>query len=211
MSSVKIVYFPARGRAELARLVLAAAGQDWEEEVVTGETMPALKESGRLPFGQVPLLEDGNVTVSQSMAMARYLARKHDLYGDLVQGAVADQIIDGNNDLLAKFIPHVFGPNASKEGVGNFVRDILPGFLQAFSKLLQSNKDGKEWAAGNSFSFADIALFAITESMLFDQEWVKKEDYPLLAAHYERVKAVNNIASYLASSKRHPARKIEAA
>jgi hypothetical protein len=42
------------------------------------------------------------------MTIARYLARKYDLYGDLKSGAIADLIIDGNADLIAKLIPAAF-------------------------------------------------------------------------------------------------------
>ena len=51
---------------------------------------------------QVPLYEEGDLRIVQSIAIARYLARKHDVYGNLEQGAVADQIIDGYGDLLGK-------------------------------------------------------------------------------------------------------------
>jgi hypothetical protein len=36
------------------------------------------------------------------MAITRYLARKHNIYGDLKQGAVADMIIDGLSDFWNK-------------------------------------------------------------------------------------------------------------
>lgn len=36
----------------------------------------------KTPFGQLPLLEDGDFKMAQSMAIARYLARKHKLDGE---------------------------------------------------------------------------------------------------------------------------------
>ena len=108
MSKPKIVYFQTRGRAEVARMVMAAAGVDWDEEYVTGETMPQWKESGRLAYSQVPLLVDGDLELVQSGAISRYLARKYDLYGDLQQGTVAEMLMDGWTDLLGKVIPLIF-------------------------------------------------------------------------------------------------------
>merc|ERR1712063_100839 len=86
--------------------VMAAAGQEWTETAVSGETMPEWKESGKLAFGQVPLLQDGDFNIVQSNAIARYLARRFNLYGDEKQGAIADMIVDGHNDLLANSFQH---------------------------------------------------------------------------------------------------------
>ena len=44
---VKLVYFPVRGRGELLRLLLHAAGVDYEEEAVTFEEWPARKPCAR--------------------------------------------------------------------------------------------------------------------------------------------------------------------
>ena len=43
------------------------------------------------------------------------------------------------------------------------------------------------------------------------QGWLKAEDYPLLEAHYQRVKALPNISKYISSSSRYPARQLEKA
>ena len=47
MPSYKIVYFNARGAAEISRLVLAAAGAEYEDERVEREDWPS-KKPGKL-------------------------------------------------------------------------------------------------------------------------------------------------------------------
>lgn len=42
---VKLVYFPLRARGELIRVILAAGGIAYEEELVTFEQWPAKKPS----------------------------------------------------------------------------------------------------------------------------------------------------------------------
>lgn len=41
----KLVYFPVRGRAEFLRYLLAQAGVDYEEQTVSFEEWPTLKQS----------------------------------------------------------------------------------------------------------------------------------------------------------------------
>lgn len=208
MAPAKITYFPTRGRAELARLVLATAGVEWVEETVTAETLPALKESGKLAFGQVPLYEDDDVSLVQSMTIARYLARKHGLYGDLQQGAIADMILDGYGDLVNKLVPNLY-PQPNWENLRKIKAEVAPVFAKQFEAVLAQNNGGAEFVAGDSFSFADLALFYITEALLFDFNLVNAADFPLLEAHYNTVKAHENLAKFLESDKRFPPRKLE--
>ena len=71
MVHFKLVYFNFRGRAEVARYVLAAAGQEYEDLRFEREDWP--KHKLNAPLGQVPYLEvnDGSNTfvLSQSVAI----------------------------------------------------------------------------------------------------------------------------------------------
>ena len=116
MSKIKLTHYNARGRAETIRLVLAYAGQQYEDKRIAPgrnrcvetniiyqvltitEDMPSLKPS--LPFGQLPVLEVDGVTIGQSMAIARYLANEHGLAGssNMVKAQV-DEVVDVMNDL----------------------------------------------------------------------------------------------------------------
>ena len=60
--------------------------------------MPALKPS--LPFGQLPVLEVDEVTIGQSMAIARYLANEYGIAGtsNMVKAQV-DEVVDVINDV----------------------------------------------------------------------------------------------------------------
>jgi hypothetical protein len=73
MVHYKLAYFNLRGRAELARYIFAAAGQEFEDYRIEKENWPA--EKPKAPFGALPYLEvhDGsNVFVlPQSCAIGR--------------------------------------------------------------------------------------------------------------------------------------------
>ena len=45
MGKIKLIYFNARGRAELSRLILAQAGVEFEDLRITKEEWPAMKPS----------------------------------------------------------------------------------------------------------------------------------------------------------------------
>ena len=47
MSSIKIIYFNTRGRAELSKLIAAAGGLEFEDVRVEGADWPKLKHSKR--------------------------------------------------------------------------------------------------------------------------------------------------------------------
>merc|ERR1711941_13624 len=206
MSVPKITYFAARGRAELARVVLATAGVEWEEEHLNPESLAALKETGKLAFGQVPLYEDGDVTLVQSMTIVRYIARKYNLYGDLKQGAIADLVLDGWGDVLAKFIPLVY-PTKNEEGLAAFVKDVAPAKVADFERIAVKYAEGG-LIGGESPVLADLALFLVAEGVIDDLEWVKAEDVPALQALKEKVASNPNLAAYISSEKRFPARKL---
>eukprot|EP01094_Clydonella_sp_ATCC50884_P023403 TRINITY_DN559_c0_g1_i1.p1 TRINITY_DN559_c0_g1~~TRINITY_DN559_c0_g1_i1.p1 ORF type:complete len:210 (-),score=93.68 TRINITY_DN559_c0_g1_i1:177-806(-) len=201
-----ITYFAARGRAELARVVLASAGVQWEEVHLNPETLGELKKTDKLAFGQVPLYEDGDVTLVQSMAIARYAARKHGLMGDAKQAAYADMVIDGWNDVVNKIVPLLY-PTKKEEEYQAFVNDVAPGKVADFERLVAKVLPDGGLVGGDKPVLADLALFLIAEGMVDDMEWVKKEDVPNLYALKERVAATENLAAYIASDRRHPARK----
>ena len=54
---MKFYYFDAYGRGESVRMILWKAGVQFEDIRVTGPTWHELRDSGRLRFGQMPMLE----------------------------------------------------------------------------------------------------------------------------------------------------------
>ena len=79
MSSYTLNYFNGRGRAELTRLIFAAAGAKFTDKRIEFADWPALKEKS--PLGQMPYLEVDDHKLPQSIAIARFIAREHGLAG----------------------------------------------------------------------------------------------------------------------------------
>jgi len=97
---VKLVYFDLRARGELPRLIMHAAGQPFED------SNDKAAHEAFLPFGQVPLLIDGDRKIVQSSTIARYLAKRLGLAGKSEDEEVlCDQFHEGTEDLYNAIWP----------------------------------------------------------------------------------------------------------
>ena len=61
-----LVYFDVRGRAEAIRLLLEESGVAYRDQRINGDTWATIKNAPRLLFGQVPMLQDGDLATVQS-------------------------------------------------------------------------------------------------------------------------------------------------
>lgn len=83
--------------------MLEESGVKYDFKAIDSEAMAALKQSGKLPFGQVPFYEDENVSLAQSRTIVRYLAKKHNLLGaNETEAWHIDEIFEGTLDLSGK-------------------------------------------------------------------------------------------------------------
>merc|ERR1719151_333061 len=80
MPIVKFVYFDAQAKGELTRLLLAAGNIDYEDFRVGFSDWPG-DIKATTPFGQMPVLYWDGEELAQSMAIARFVARKVGLAG----------------------------------------------------------------------------------------------------------------------------------
>merc|ERR1712166_185766 len=70
----KLYYFDLYGRAEKIRMAFALAGVEFEDNRLTGASWAELKGSGKLEFGQMPMLElDDGTRLCQGAAILNYL------------------------------------------------------------------------------------------------------------------------------------------
>jgi len=75
-------YFDGRGRAEPIRWMLEETATPYSENIIrTRADMASLRQTGKLLYGQVPMLEIDGLCIVQCEAILHYLARKHDMMG----------------------------------------------------------------------------------------------------------------------------------
>lgn len=161
---IRIHSFALSGHAHRVVLFAAIAGIDHqviEVDLAKGEQRTpnflALN-----PAGQVPVIEDGDVVISDSNAILVYLARKYApafIPSDPVQEAEMQKMLT----LAAG--DQAFGPAAAR--LVNLFKAPLPmEYCHAVSARylakLEAHLDGHDFVVGDQPTIADIALYSYT-------------------------------------------------
>ncbi len=216
MTKPTLIYFRARGRAEVIRLVLAEAGVDYEEHPVGKGTPPvngrptdfaALKASGDLPFEAVPVWEEpGGFRLAQSLAIVNHLGRTHGLRGRTpVEAAQCDQWLGAVEDVRAELRKVASASQDRRAAIRAELRSsTLPRWFGYLDRLLRTNRDGTGFTVGEGLTVADLALYYLLESVRDNGMGDAVERYPALVAFAQRIASRPRIAAYLASPKRPP-------
>lgn len=186
----KLTYFNGPGRAEPLRYIFAYAGQEFEDARLKGEDWPKIKPT--TPFGKVPVLEIDGKPVSQSNAIARYLAKKFGLLGaDEWTALKADEIVEAFNDYHAVSMKLMFGEE-NPTNLENLKKEKA-SYLSKFDQLVSENKSGL--LVGSEVTWADLTFAASLSSGPNYQETLKP--YPALSALVEKINNLPAIKEYL--------------
>ncbi|XP_006902873.1 PREDICTED: glutathione S-transferase alpha-4-like [Elephantulus edwardii] len=193
----KLYYFRGRGRMESIRWLLAAAGEEFEEEFLEKrEQYEKLGKEGCLLFGQVPLVEMDGMMLTQTRAILSYLAAKYNLYGkDLKERVRIDMYVDGTLDLMMMIAVAAFkSPEEKEESLALIVKKAKTRYLPVFEKILKDH--GQDFLVGNKFSWADVQLI---EAILMMEELNASilSDFPLLKAFKTRISSIPTIKKFL--------------
>ncbi len=192
--TIKLYCFGESGNAYKAALTLELAGAEWEPIFVdffNGETRsPAFRAIN--PMGEVPVMVDGDVTLSQSGVIQDYVSSKTGKFGG--------RSADARREVLR----WVFWDNhkmSSQAGALRFMMNFLPeekrspevikwltGRMKSALKVLDAALDGRDWLVGDQPTIADLACCGYLfypEPFGFD-----RADYPDIGAWLDRVAAL---------------------
>jgi len=138
-----------------------------------------LPEIKHLPFGTIPLLQDGEFSLSDSGAILYYLGAKTGLVPSTREDqAKAVMLTNAAEDLRRKCFelffmslpslqkssasPEAFA--ASKESLlSEFRSVVLSRWFSNFDRLLTQNNGGKAFFLGDKLTYADIAIFDVLD------------------------------------------------
>lgn len=197
-----IYYFPAGGRAELARTIAAAGGVALLEGGVPGEGFK--KSEYGSPSG-VPLLQHGPLKMSQSTAIENYLSLL--AFPDLSpqQRAIDSQFCSIKEDVAAGTYKTIFAPwvNEDKAKAGEELGAVAKRWYPVIEELCPA--DGFINGEGHPTA-ADVAVMNICDAVmpfeianrLGGVDWAT---YPKMRALANRAAAYPPLRDYLAKSK----------
>ena len=216
MPKPTLIYFAARGRAEVIKLVLAEAAVEYREHLIGKGTPPvdgrptdfqAMKEIGMLPFDAAPVWEEPDgFRLAQSAAIANYLARSHGLYPKADRDAArCDQALGACDDVRLEMRKLIAAAPADRAALREeLTGKILPRWFGYLEKMLKSNRDGGGFVAGDALSVADLALWYLLEYGRDNGFGAALGQAPELQAFEARIGARPRLAAYRTSPSRHP-------
>ena len=195
MPKYTLIYFGARGRAELCRFIFAQAGVEYEDKRVAGEEWQKLKPN--TPYGSLPVLEVDGKMLAGSSTIARYLAEEFGLAGsDAFENAQLDSISGVVEDLGQQlYTIHFEKDEARKAELKKEAEEKhFPRYLGPLSKLVTDNSSG--WILGPKLTWADLKV-AIAIDMVGSQYPEVLTNFPTLAKLKDTVWKLPNIAKWV--------------
>ena len=191
---IRVHSHPLSGHSHRVRLMLSLLGLPFEVigvDVRGGETRSAAFLA-KNPWGEVPVIEDGETVIHDSTAILTYLALKYDEGGTWLprdpQGAAAVQLWLG---MAAG--PIAFGLNRARlAALLNRIVDLEPAQAKAVSERLLGHLErefaGKAFALGDTPTIADVAAYSYIA--VAPEGGVSLEPYPNVRAWLSRVEAL---------------------
>mmetsp|Transcript_4883 Transcript_4883/g.7119 ORF Transcript_4883/g.7119 Transcript_4883/m.7119 type:complete len:223 (-) Transcript_4883:81-749(-) len=211
-SNPHLIYAPIAGRGELIRLIAAAGGltitesangADFGSKTIqeTGESkMNYMSSSG------MPLLQHGDLKISQSGAIEAYIASIAPRYKELTpQQRAVDMMYMGIKEELLHNCAIAIS-TTQKADKDAAVADIC-ALLDKWGAVFEDQLPAEGFIQGLPYpTSADLALLSITTSYLPFGSATKLAEYDFgkwekFTALVERVKADENVKNYLADSK----------
>ncbi|CUH86251.1 Disulfide-bond oxidoreductase YfcG [Phaeobacter sp. CECT 5382] len=188
--TIKLHCFGESGNAYKAALALELSGLDWEPVFVD-----FFAGAGRAPefremnvMGEAPVLEDGDIRLSQSGVIQQYITDKSGKFG----GAPEDKyevlrwVLWDNHKLssqagMTRFLMNFLPEDKRPEQVIGFMQ----GRLKAAYATLNAHLEGRDWIVGTGITNADLSCCGYLyypEPFGFD-----RKDYPNIDAWLTRI------------------------
>jgi len=149
-----------------------------------------------MAFPNLPYLVDGNVLLSQSNTILRYIARKFGLQGNAYNAHLFDLVLDQASDLDNTVTM------ACYMDLNRLQKDFPD--LERWEKFLGK----KMFMTGDRITVADLKIYEVLRKLKilakepgFDRRGFLEKQYPKLAAFVNRVEALPAIHAYQSSDR----------
>ena len=202
-----LTYWNGRGLGDVIRFLLEFCLIPFDEvNVLDSDAFAALKASGKLAFGQVPLLEIDGLELVQTQAIARYVAGKKQLRGTTAADeARADMMVNGVLDARMQLITARFQADPTA-ALAKFETATLPKLAGHLEALLKTHSG--EYLCAGGLTYADVVLLETlcyaADECTANLESILAPISPRVLAHYQRMRAFKHVGAYLQSERRKP-------
>ena len=198
---MKLHYFALSGHAHRAHLFLSLLGIDHElvhVDMVNGEhKSPKFLELN--PFGQVPVLEDGDLVIADSIAIMVYAAKKVGATNWLPEDAADLAQVQRWLSVAAGEI--AYGPCAARLltlfGAKFDANDVIAR-AHGVLKLIDDRLSNRDWIALDHPTAADIALYSYIANA--PEGNVALDTYTHVLAWLKRIEALPGFVPFETSS-----------
>jgi glutathione S-transferase len=222
----RLYYWPGiQGRGEFVRLVLEDAGAPYVDvarlpEDEGGGTRALVEFLERddvgTPTYAPPILQHGDLYISQTATICAYLGEQHGLAPDgdgrwqaqHLQLTLADFVaeIHDTHHPIAGSLYYDDQRAEAQRRTAAFREERLPKFLGYFERVLTLNAaaDGR-WLVGADCSHADLSLFQVVAGLEYafpNALGALRDAHQNVFALRDRVRKRSNVAAYLASERR---------
>ncbi len=183
MSEYRLYCFAQSGNSYKPALMLALAGAEWEPVFVdffNGETRTPAYRQAVNEMGEAPVLEQGELKLTQSGVILDYLTQRFRDYGPASE-AERREILRWtlwDNHKLTSYIATLrflmnFIPEEKRDPA---VIAFLDGRARAALKVLESHLAGRDWIAADHLTTADLSCIGY---LYFTDEFgLDMADYP---------------------------------
>uniref|UniRef100_A0A3Q0RAA0 glutathione transferase n=1 Tax=Amphilophus citrinellus TaxID=61819 RepID=A0A3Q0RAA0_AMPCI len=186
--------------AQPARLLLEYTGEEYEDKHYTCGDAPnydktcwtSVKDKLGLDFPNLPYLLDGDRKITQSNAIMRYIARKHNMCGETEDEKVRVDIMENQSmDFRNGFVRMCY--INFDETKPEYLK-TLPSTLKQFSDFLGNRK----WFAGDKITFVDFIMYELLDQhVAFEPKCL--DNFKNLKELLNRFEALERIAAYMKS------------
>ena len=191
MTEYKLHCFAQSGNAYKAALALELAGADWEPVFVDffkgAHRTPDYAE--RNVMAEVPVLEHGDVTLSQTGVILDYLTETTGRFVPSDRREAWRWILWDNHKLTANLATWRFMTSFAPEKIRSAdVSAFLKSRALAAMKTLDTHLAGRDWIVGDALSIADLSCVGYLY-YADEYEGMELSDYPNVQAWCDRIAA----------------------
>lgn len=199
-------YWDIRGLAHAIRLLLEYTDTKYVEKLYTIGDAPDYDRSQwlnekfklGLDFPNLPYLIDGPHRITQSNAILRYLARKHNMCGETEEEKIrVDMLENQTMDTRMQLALICYSPDFEK---------LKPGYLEGLPEKMKQYSQclGKSpWFVGDKLTYVDFLAYDVLD---FNRQFEPTclDAFPNLKDFMARFEGLKQISTYMKSSRYLP-------